>query len=262
MKTNKKQSPKPPILLLCGPGDSSRAVYWALKESQNLVAVVQEDKPSAKRLIQRRIKRLGVWVVVGQLIFMVLNKMRARFMSVQIRGLFEQLNLRVDEIPSQDMIKVENANSDVSVETLRKLQPAIVVVNGTRILSKSVLNSCDAKFINTHLGITPRYRGVHGGYWALANDDKDHCGVTVHLVDEGIDTGDVLYQGTIAPARNDSFNTYPVRQLSVGIPLILKAIEDIAGNRIQLKPGTGPSKLYYHPTIWSYVLTYLRRGVQ
>ena len=40
-----------------------------------------------------------------------------------------------------------------------------------------------------HAGITPQYRGVHGGYWAVVNNDPEHCGVTIHFVDKGIDTG-------------------------------------------------------------------------
>ena len=47
-----------------------------------------------------------------------------------------------------------------------------MVVNGTRILSRRMLESIDAVFLNMHVGITPKYRGVHGGYWALANGDR------------------------------------------------------------------------------------------
>jgi methionyl-tRNA formyltransferase len=43
-----------------------------------------------------------------------------------------------------------------------------------------------------HAGITPRYRGTHGGYWVLLNNDPGHCGVTIHLVDPGIDTGSIV----------------------------------------------------------------------
>ena len=61
------------------------------------------------------------------------------------------------------------------------------MVNGTRIISSRVLDSIGCPIINTHAGITPRYRGVHGGYWALAEGHPEEVGTTVHLVDKGIE---------------------------------------------------------------------------
>jgi methionyl-tRNA formyltransferase len=42
-------------------------------------------------------------------------------------------------------------------------------------------SSINSKFVNIHVGITPKYRGVHGTYWALVNNDVENSGVTVHL---------------------------------------------------------------------------------
>ncbi len=73
----------------------------------------------------------------------------------------------------------------------------MVLVVGTRIISRKVLVAVAAPFINYHDGITPKYRGIHGGYWASAQSDLANFGVTVHLVDPGIDTGEVLYQARL-----------------------------------------------------------------
>mgnify|MGYP003330073050 CR=1 FL=1 len=61
--------------------------------------------------------------------------------------------------------------------------PDVIIVNGTSILSQSVLDSCNALFLNTHCGITPKYRGVHGAYWALVNNDNEN-----RLVNDDIET--------------------------------------------------------------------------
>jgi methionyl-tRNA formyltransferase len=47
------------------------------------------------------------------------------------------------------------------------------------------------KFYNFHSGILPQYRGVASNSWVLINGD-DKTGVTLHLIDDGIDTGDVI----------------------------------------------------------------------
>ena len=49
-----------------------------------------------------------------------------------------------------------------------------MILNGTRIVSKKVISSIGCLFINTHCGITPKYRGVHGGYWAIYNNDLNN----------------------------------------------------------------------------------------
>jgi phosphoribosylglycinamide formyltransferase 1 len=90
------------------------------------------------------------------------------------------------------MERVPSVNSNVGRALLRKLAPYVLLVIGTRIIGNETLHALDAPFINYHAGITPKYRGVHGAYWACVEGDTEHCGVSVHLVDTGIDTGPVL----------------------------------------------------------------------
>ena len=105
-------------------------------------------------------------------------------------------------------------------------------------LFQKVLSCIDAPFINTHLGITLKYRGVHGGYWALANGDPDNYGVTVHLIDVGIDTGGVLYQKFIKVLKNDNFNTYPIHQIAHAIPLMKDTLNDIKENQLNTEKAS------------------------
>jgi methionyl-tRNA formyltransferase len=139
----------------------------------------------------------------------------------------------------------------------------VVLLNGTRIIARRVLEQVPAVFINMHSGITPGYRGVHGAYWALARGDRGRCGVTIHLVDAGIDTGAVLEQATFEPGPEDSFVTYPYHQLSVGLPLLERAA--VAALRGELRGRPAPaddSRLWSHPTIGQYLANLIRRGVR
>ncbi len=142
------------------------------------------------------------------------------------------------------------------------MAPDVVIVNGTRIISNEILTSIPAPFINTHMGMTPKYRGVHGGYWALANEDNENCGVTVHLVDQGIDTGGILYQTAITVQPDDNYNSYPIHQIASAIPLMHQALNDIAENRLATKSGVQPSMLWSHPTLFAYLLNWWRKGVK
>lgn len=113
-----------------------------------------------------------------------------------------------------------------------------------------------------HVGITPKYRGVHGGYWALANQDKDNCGVTVHFIDKGIDTGEVISQARINPDKKDNFTTYPLLQQIKGIELMKKVIRDIAENNIETFKPDLESKLWTHPTMFNYLFNRVFKGVK
>ena len=80
------------------------------------------------------------------------------------------------------------------IETIRRLRPKVVLLNGCRIVKPEILKAIDCPVLNYHAGISPQYRGMNGGYWALASGDAGNFGTTVHLVDPGVDTGDILYQ--------------------------------------------------------------------
>jgi methionyl-tRNA formyltransferase len=61
-------------------------------------------------------------------------------------------------------------------------------------------------FINFHYGLLPLCRGPHPILWHLLNNDAE-AGVTIHKVDEGIDTGPVILQEKIPIAYNDTYGT-------------------------------------------------------
>lgn len=250
------------IVMLCGNGFSSKAMYNGLRNDVVVERVILEDKPSSKTMIQRRIKRLGLLKTAGQLFFIVANKLLSRTTRSESEKLISAYGLKDVEIPDDVIMRVGSINDDKVMVLLKEIDPDAVVVNGTRIISKKVLSSVSVPFINTHMGITPKYRGVHGGYWALANGDKENCGVTVHLVDEGIDTGGVLYQEVIHPSSHDNFNTYPIHQIAKAIPLMKKALKDVQSNALSIQPGIMPSQLYYHPTLLEYFKNWVVRGVR
>lgn len=248
--------------MLCGDGQSSRIMYNSLVSYADVIGVIIENKPSAKQLLQRRIKKLGYIKVSGQVLFLLLNKWLAKFAQARIARLVADFNLNDKCFPDNSITKVDSVNSEETISLLKKFNPDAVIVNGTRIISEQVLSSIKAPFINTHMGITPKYRGVHGGYWALAKGDRENCGVTVHLVDRGIDTGGVLYQAVIQAEQTDNFNTYPIHQIYKAIPLMKLALNDVQQNKVNTKEGVLPSGLWYHPTLYEYLKYWLQKGVR
>jgi phosphoribosylglycinamide formyltransferase 1 len=250
------------IVLLAGDGLSTRVMYHALCEEFDVVEVLIESKPSTLKMLRHRARKFGLRQTLGQLGFILYSRLLGRASRSRVEWLLRRHGLSDRPIPEQLVNRVVSANQRSVASRLRKLAPQAVVVNGTRILSSKLLVAVDAPFINTHVGITPAYRGVHGGYWALANDDREHCGVTVHVVDAGIDTGGILYQALIAPEADDNFATYPILQLVQGIPLMKAALHDVAADRLAPRASDGPSRQWYHPSLFGYWKTRWQRGVK
>jgi folate-dependent phosphoribosylglycinamide formyltransferase PurN len=223
--------------------------------------IVYERPESRKSFIQRRIKKLGIITVIGQIaleaiVVPVLRRLSAR---------------RIDQIKAEFGISTEpmtghvvsSVNSREAIDLVKKLNPACIVLAGTRILSREFLQDFSCPTINIHAGITPLYRGVHGAYWALAEQRPELCGVTVHRVDAGIDTGEVLAQEVFKPGPDDNFATYPWIQLGLGSRLVAILLPSVVRGRAVPSPLlTTESKLRTHPTIWGYCWRRVVYGVK
>ena len=252
------------VIMVAGDGESTRVVFHALQRAVGVDKVIVEGPVGTKQFLQRRVKKLGLATVIGQVLFKaVVDKPLELRDAARIRALKRELELDDRPIPAGDCIHVSSINAPEALEHLKALAPAVVVVNGTRIIAKKVLEGTTAPFINMHAGITPLYRGVHGAYWALAKGDRAHCGVTVHLVDAGIDTGSILGQALIDPTPADSFVTYPFLQLAAGLPLLIDAVKAALDGTLKSKPGPeGASRLWSHPTLAQYVKARLENGTR
>ena len=251
------------IILLASSGYSTNVVYNALDQTLGIHTVIIENKISKKTIINRRIKKLGFIRVAGQLLFQVLIVPILDKLSQKRKAAIKKIYRLTDTlIPSAKIKNVTSVNDNYTKELLQQLNPDLIIINGTRIISKKILTSVPCRFLNTHCGITPRYRGVHGSYWALANNDEANSGVTIHLVDAGIDTGGVLYQAKITTTEKDNFTTYPLLQLAAGVPLLIMASKNALENNLQELLGTKESKLWYHPTIWQYFYNWVVKKVK
>lgn len=255
---------KSQIVLVATDCDTTRIVYHYLKQYFTFEKVIIEDKPSRKELIKRRIKKLGIKTVAGQLLFQTIGVKYISFGSKKrIHKIIKENNLNLKTIDEDVVTRVQSVNTEEAKDTLLQARSNLIVVNGTRIIAKRILQSVQKTFINTHLGVTPYYRGVHGGYWSLVNNDKENFGATVHLVDAGIDTGGVLCHAKVQPSAEDNFLTYPYLQIAVVLPCIRQVIEKVIDGRIQVEnvPQEN-SRLFSHPTLWQYIYYRLVKGVK
>jgi methionyl-tRNA formyltransferase len=258
-------TPPGKVVLLATAGEGTNVIYHALAAAGPVPTLVLETPVPRSTFLRRRAKRLGVATATGQALFMVTALPTLRWQGRERASEICRVHA-LDRSPiDASAYHVDSANGKDAQQLLATLTPDVVVINGTRILSTATLDATPAPFLNMHAGITPAYRGVHGGYWALADGRRDLVGTTIHYVDKGIDTGAIIGQTTFAVEPRDSFATYPLLHIAAGLPMLLDAVAQIlAGAPPSTRPplaGAEESKLRSHPTLWEYVGRRVRDGV-
>lgn len=247
------------IVMLAGENPTSWIVYNRLVSVFGPFHMLVENHVSRRKLIANRIRKLGFWSVASQVAFVFLirpclNRRGRR----RIAEISQTQALEATEPAGRHIRNVGSVNSPACREALKNLNPKVVIVNGTRIISREILESVPGVFLNVHQGITPHYRGAHGAYWALHEADAAHCGVTVHIVDEGVDTGGIVDQAIVSPTAADTFVTYPYLQTAAALPGLVAAVEAALAGELQSRQVDGPSAVWYHPGFFQYLKGRLR----
>jgi methionyl-tRNA formyltransferase len=104
-------------------------------------------------------------------------------------------------------IKSQNINSKDFINEVAKFECDIFVsMSFNQIFKSEIINLPPLKTINCHAGKLPFYRGRNILNWVLINDEKEF-GITVHFVDDGIDTGDIILQRTFEITDEDNYKT-------------------------------------------------------
>ena len=106
-----------------------------------------------------------------------------------------------------DYLEHENVNSEEFISILKKYECDLFVsMSFNQIFKNQIINFTKHKIINCHAGKLPFYKGRNILNWVLINDEKDF-GITVHYVDEGIDSGDIILQRNYQISDQDNYKT-------------------------------------------------------
>jgi len=109
-------------------------------------------------------------------------------------------------------------------DRLQQLQPeAIIVVGYGRLIPAWMLNLPPRGNINVHASLLPKYRGAAPIQWAIAQGETI-TGVTTMLLNEGLDTGDILLQREMAILPSDTSITLAPRLAELGADLLVETL--------------------------------------
>lgn len=127
----------------------------------------------------------------------------------------------------------ENINSVEFINRMRQYDAELFVsMSFNQIFRAEMINLPQYKTINCHAGKLPFYRGRNILNWVLINDEKEF-GITVHYLDEGIDTGDIILQKTYPITDEDDYATLLTRAYDGCAEVLYQAIKMIQKNDVR-----------------------------
>lgn len=122
-------------------------------------------------------------------------------------------------------------DAEAAVRTLRELAPElIIVVAYGKILPKEILD-IPRYCINVHASLLPKYRGAGPIQWSVLNGETE-TGVTTMLMEEGLDTGDMLLSESTHIGENETASELHDRLSQLGAKVLLKTLEAVKSDTL------------------------------
>jgi len=89
-------------------------------------------------------------------------------------------------------VEAPHINHPDVIKLIDECQPDLIAVFGTSLLKGELLEKGRLGIINLHGGLSPEYRGADCTFWALHNREPEKVGCTLHYINAGIDTGNII----------------------------------------------------------------------
>lgn len=260
-----KEELKPNVktILLCCPGRYQAYLANRLHEQTDLVGIVVvssegiNQQSAIKRLLTKKKYFLKPWVLIHHLY------VRFRLQSYELKSelaLEKQYPefIARQSFPDVPTCHVDNVNAKLAIDFVLKHQPEMMCVNGTNLLREPMLalgESVKFGIINLHTGLSPYARGGNCNLYCLLEGKPELMGVTIHYIDSGIDSGDIIC--TLRPPI-EAVDTYEFIESKVfihGIDAFIAAIPFVIEGKASRVKQWQAGKLFllrtgyeYHPS--------------
>ncbi len=121
------------------------------------------------------------------------------------------------------------------LESLKAWKADLFVVVAFRMLPKVVWEMPKLGTFNLHAALLPQYRGAAPINWAVINGDKT-TGVTTFMIDEGMDTGGIMYRYDCKIGPDETVGEVHDRLMEMGASLVVNTVEAIIENNVEFRP--------------------------
>ncbi|MGD2109046.1 MAG: formyl transferase [Phycisphaerae bacterium] len=151
------------------------------------------------------------------------------------------------------IIEPGELNAPSTLELLRAAEVDTVLVYGTNLVKAPLIDFAPGRTINMHLGLSPYYRGTATNFYPLLNEEPEYVGATIHLLDDGIDSGPIFRHARPTIVADDMPHTIGCKAIIAGIDAMISVLHELdRGELTPVPQWKVPSpRLYlrkdYHP---------------
>lgn len=127
--------------------------------------------------------------------------------------------------------RINKINSDSFIQELSELKiDLIVICHFQKLISSKIFNLPSLGCINLHPSLLPYYRGMSPQHYPIIKGESE-TGITVHFVDDGIDTGDIILQKKIEINNDDYVSDLQKKMKIIYSTIVVEAIDKIETNK-------------------------------
>ena len=136
---------------------------------------------------------------------------------------FRNEETKISEITSVN--EFTSMNDASAIASLEKESVDIVIVFGTGVLKPPLIEICSQRIFNLHGADPEKYRGLDTHLWAIYHKDFSGLITTLHHLDKGLDTGDIVLQGAIPLHHKIKLHELRAANTEVCVKLTLTVID-------------------------------------
>ena len=138
---------------------------------------------------------------------------------------------------------ITTPNSKKFREYLETLELDIIINQSQNIIKKELLSIPKVGVLNRHNALLPKNRGRLTPFWVIFNGENK-TGVSIHFVEEGIDSGDIVVQKEYKVRKKDNFNSIVKKNYSIASNAMVEALNILSRKNYDLIPNEDKDATY------------------
>lgn len=191
------------------------------------IILVQRPRTRSKTKHIRKLLTAGPLGMVDWWLNRQFEARRQRELREDLAGRFAAIRSKNSFEPGPRVVEVDDVHAPKSIELLHEAGVNVLLQNGAGIIRAPLIRAFPDRIVNVHHGWLPAIRGCHSIAWGLLENRPDWIGVTIHLIDERLDTGPILAREHIAPSPLDTYASLFFAATVAGGRLLTQAIADL-----------------------------------
>jgi folate-dependent phosphoribosylglycinamide formyltransferase PurN len=188
------------------------------------------------------------------------------FYNAEKRLLGPYVDSRSDLLSSRTLFTVEDGqiNDRETIDRIKEFSPTVMVVHSTSLLTAEFIESFKKNsIVNLHAGLSPYYRGTGTNVFPFYNKELEYVGMTLHYMDVGIDSGDIVLQGRPVFDKGDDTHSIGCKNVVLGAELMIQVIDSYLKNGAPTghKQDLSTGHVYYKKDFTDEVVKTIRENL-